>query len=155
MNCDIFAFGCCSVIPSCLILCDHMDCIMPGFPVLHYLLEISQTHVHSVSDATQPSNALSPSSPTALIFTNIRVFSNESALYIRWPKDWSCSFNINPFNEHSGLISLRTDWFDLAVQGLSRVFSNIIVQKHGFSGTQPSLWSNSHMCTGLVEKPWL
>ena len=51
------------------------------------------------------------------IFPSIRVFSNESALRIRWPKYWSFSFNISPFNEYSGLISFRIDWFDLAVQG--------------------------------------
>ena len=80
------------------------------------------------------------------IFPQIRVFSNESALRIRWPKDWSFSFNISPSNEYSGLISFRIDWFDfLAVQGLSRVFSNTIVQKHQFFSAQFSLWSNSHI----------
>ena len=65
------------------------------------------------------------------VFLSIRVFSNESALRIRWPKYWSFSFNISPSNEHSGLISFRMDWLDLlAVQGLSRVFSNTTVQKH-------------------------
>ena len=64
------------------------------------------------------------------IFPSIRVFSNESALRIRWPKDWSFSINISPSNEHSGLISFRMDWLDLlAVQGtLKRVFSNTTVQ---------------------------
>ena len=71
------------------------------------------------------------------IFTSITVFSNESALRIRWPKYWSFSFSISPSNEYSGLISFRMDWFDLlAVRGLSRVF-NIIVQKHLFFGAQP------------------
>ena len=74
------------------------------------------------------------------IFPSIRVFSNESALHIRWPKYWSFSFNIHPSNEYSGLISFRMDWLDLlAVQGLSRVFSNTIVQKHQFFNTQLSL----------------
>jgi len=73
------------------------------------------------------------------IFTSIRVFRNESALRIRWPKYWSFSFNISP-NEHTGLISFRMDWLDLlAVQGFSRVFSNTTVQKHQFFGAQPSL----------------
>ena len=58
------------------------------------------------------------------IFRSIRVFSNESALHIRWPKYWSFSFNISPSNEYSGLISFRIDWLDLASKGLSRVFSN-------------------------------
>ena len=78
------------------------------------------------------------------IFSSIRVFSNESALCIRWPKYWSFSFSISPSNEYSGLISFRMDWLDLlAVQGLSRVFSNTIVQKQQFFSFQLSLWSNS------------
>ena len=82
------------------------------------------------------------------IFSRIRVFSNESALCIRWPKYWSFSFTISPSNEHSGPISFRMDWLDLlAVHGLSRVFSNTTVQKHQFFGTQLSLYSNSHIHT--------
>ena len=74
------------------------------------------------------------------IFPSTRVFSNESALCIRWPKYWSFSFNISPSNEYSGLISFRIDYLDLLeVQGLSRVFSNIIVQKHQFFSAQRSL----------------
>ena len=92
---------------------------MPGFPVHHQLLELTQIHVHQVSDAIQPSHPLSP--PLLFlpsIFSSIRVFSNESFLHIRWPKYWSFSFNIGPFNEYSGLISFRLDWLDLlAVQG--------------------------------------
>ena len=87
----------------------------PGLPVHHQLLEFTQTHVHWVSDAIQPSHPLLllPS-----IFPRIRVFSNESALHIRWPKYWNFSFNISPTNEDPGLISFRMDWLDLlAVQG--------------------------------------
>ena len=73
------------------------------------------------------------------IFPSIKVFSNESALCIRWPMYWSFSFNTSPSNEHSGLISFRMDWLDLlAVQG-TQVFSSTTVQKHQFFGTQPSL----------------
>ena len=70
-----------------------------------------------------------------LIFPSIRVFSNKSAVHIRWPKYWSFSFNISSSNEHPGLISFIMDWLDLlAVQGtLSRVFSNTTVQKHRHS----------------------
>ena len=103
-----------SVIQLCLTLCDPMDYSTPGFPVLHHLLEFAQIHVHWVSDAIQPSRPLLllPS-----IFPSIRVFSNEPALCIRWPKDWSFSFSISPSNEYSGSISFRIDWFDLlAVQ---------------------------------------
>ena len=82
------------------------------------------------------------------VFPNIRVFSNDSAFHIRWPKYWSFSFNISPSNEHPGLISFRMDWLDLlVVQGLSRVFSNTLVQKHQFFGTQLSLQSNTYIHT--------
>ena len=90
----------------------------PGLPVHHQLLESTQTHVHWVSDAIQPSHPLSSPLPLPSIFPSIRVFSNDSALRIRWPKYWSFSFNISPSNEHPGLISFRMDWLDhLAVQG--------------------------------------
>ena len=89
---------------------------MPGFPVLYRLPEFAQTHVHGVSDAIQPSHPLSPPSPPAFSLSQIRVFSNESALRIRCSKYWS--FSISPSDEYSGLISFSTDWFDLlAVQG--------------------------------------
>ena len=80
-----------------------------------------------------------------LIFPGIRVFSNESALRIRWPKYWSFSFYISPSSEHPGLISFRMDWLiSLQSKGLSRVFSNTTVQKHPFFSTQLSLQSNPH-----------
>ena len=82
------------------------------------------------------------------MFPNIRVFPNESALSIRWPKYWSFSFSIYPFNEYPGLISFRTDWFDrLAVQETLRSLLQLHSSKHQFFGTQPSLWSNSHVYT--------
>ena len=85
---------------------------------------------------------------------SIRVFSNESILHMRWPKYWSFSFSISPSNEHPGLISFRMDWLDLlAVQGLLRVFSNTIGQKHKFFSTQLSSQSNSHIHTWPLEKP--
>ena len=108
---------CCSVAKSCLTLCDPMDCSTSGFPVLHQLPELAQTHVHWVGDAIQPSYPVLPPSPLPSIFSCIRVFSNESALHIRWPKYWSFSFSISLSNEYSGLNSFRIDWFDLlAVQ---------------------------------------
>ena len=106
-------FHCC-----CLVTLLPMDCSRPGFPVLHYLPEFAQTHVHWVDDAIQPCHPLSPLLLLPSLFPSIRVFSNESALHIRWPKYWSFSLRISPSNEYSGLISFRTDWFDLlAVQG--------------------------------------
>ena len=92
----------------------------PGLPVHHQLPEFTQTHVHRVGGAIQPSHPLSSPSPSALNLSQhqARVFSNESALRIRWPKYWSFSFCISPFNEPPGLISFRIDWLDLlAVQG--------------------------------------
>ena len=95
-----------------------MDCSMPGLPVHHQLLKFTQTHVHWVSDAIQPSHPLLSLILLPSIFPSIRVFSNESALCMRWPKYWSFSFNISPSNEHPGLISFRMDWLDLlAVRG--------------------------------------
>ena len=88
------------------------------------------------------------------IFPSIRVFSNESALHIRWPKDWSCSFNITPSSEHPGLIPLGwTVWMSIRSKGLSRLFSNTTVQKHQFFGTHLSLKSNSHIHICLLERP--
>ena len=101
-----WSFCCCSVAQLCPTLCDPMDCSMPGFPVLHYLLELAQTHVHWVNDAIQPFHSLWPLLLLPSIFHSIRVFSNELALCIRWPKYWSFSFNISPSSEYSGLINM-------------------------------------------------
>ena len=107
-------FCCCSVAKSCLTLCDPMDCSRPGFPVLHQrlfkLLSIESMVLSNHLILCHPLLLL-PS-----IFPNIKVFSSESALCIRWPLYWS--FSISPFSEYSGLISFRIDWFDLlAIQG--------------------------------------
>ena len=103
---------------SCPTLCDPMNRSTLGLPVHDQLPEFTQTIVHRVSDAIQPSHPLSSSSPPASIIPNIEVFSNESELCIRWPKYWCFSFSISPSNEYSGVISFRMDWLDLlAVQG--------------------------------------
>ena len=78
---------CCSVTKLCPTLCSPMNWNWPGFPVLHYLLEFTQIHVHWFDDAVQPSHLQFPASPPA--FSSIRDFSNESAIHIRWPKYWS------------------------------------------------------------------
>ena len=104
---------CCSVVQSCLTLCDPMDCSMPGF--------LSITNSWSLLklmliESVMPSNHLILCRPLLLppsICPSIRVFSNESVLCIRWPKYWSFSFSTSPSNEYSGLISLRIYWFDL------------------------------------------
>ena len=107
-------YPCCSVAKSCLTLCNPMDQSKPGLPVRHWSLS-----KFMFIELVMPSNHLNPllpSSPSALNLSSIRVFSNESAVGIRWPKYWS--FSISPSKEHLGLISFRIDWFDLlAVQG--------------------------------------
>ena len=94
------------------------------------------------TESVMPSNHLILCHPLFLspsVFPSIRVFSNESALYIRWPKYWSFSFSISPSNEYAGLISFRMDWLDLLLsKGLSRVFSNTTVQTHQVCSAQPS-----------------
>ena len=111
-------FCCCSVAQSCLTLCNLMDCSTPGFPVLHHLPEFAQTHVQRVGDASNHLILCRPLLPWPSILPCIRVYSNESALHIRWPKYWSFSFSISPSNEYSGLISFGIDWFDLfTIQG--------------------------------------
>ena len=111
-----------SVAQSCKTLCDPMDCSTPGFPSLLKLMSI---------ESVMPSNCLILCHPLLLlpsVFPRIRVFSNESALRIRWPKDWSFSFSISPSNEYSGLISFRMDWVSSACSPRdSRVFSNTTV----------------------------
>ena len=112
---------------------------------------VSQSLPRLVSiESVMPSNHLILCRPLLLlpsIFPSIRVFSNNSALYIRWPKDWS--FSTSPCSDYSGLIFFSIAWFDLlAVQGTPktpRVFSSTTVQKHQFFGTQLYLWSNTHM----------
>ena len=144
---------CCSVAKLCLTLCDPLDYSMPGFPVLHCLPEFVQSHVHWVSNAIQPSHPLLPLSLPASNLSQPQGFSNELALCISWLKYWS--FSISTSNEYSGI------WFPLGLiglislqsKGLSRVFSNTTVWKHQFFCSQPSLWSNTHTCTLLLEKP--
>ena len=98
-----------------------------------------------------PSNHLILCCPLLLppsIIPRIMVFSNESVIRIRWPKDWSLSFSFSPSNEYSGLISFRMDWLDLIqCKGLTRVFSNTTVQKHQLFSAELSLWCNSYIHT--------
>ena len=107
-------------------------------------------------ESVMPSNHLILCCPLLLppsIFPSIRVFLNESALHIRWPKYWNFCFSISPSNEYSGLILGWTGWISLLSKGLSRVFSNTTVQKHQLFGSHFSLYSKSHMHTWLLEKP--
>ena len=108
----------CLVVELYLTLRNPMDCSTPGFLVLHHLPEFAQTQS---TESVMPCNLLIFCFPFLLspsIFPSIRVFSSQSALHIRWPKDWSFSFSINASDEYSGLISFRTEWFDLLlIQG--------------------------------------
>ena len=129
-----------SVTQSCLTLCNPMNRSTSG------LLSITNSqnpHKPMYIKSVMPSNHLILCHPLLLlprIPPSIRVFPNESALPMRWPKYWSFSFSISPSNEHPRLISFRgTDWISLQSKGLSRVFSNTTVQKHQFFGTQLSL----------------
>jgi len=111
--------SCCSVAQSCPTHCDPLDWSIPGFPVLHCLPEFAQIHVRWIGDAIHLT-LCRPLPILPSIFPSIKIFSNELALHIRWPKHWSFSFSISiiPSNEYSELISFRIDWFDLlAVQG--------------------------------------
>ena len=131
---------CCSVTQSCR-LSGSMDCSMPGFPVLHYLLEFAQIHVHWVGE---PLNHLILCYPLLFLLSihlSIRVFSNESALHIRWPKYWSFSFSVSPFNEYSELISFRIDWFDLTTLSVQSFSHVSLFATSWTSGLQASLLS--------------
>ena len=120
-----------------------------GFPVPHQLLEIAQTHVHRISDAIQPSHPLLSPLFLSSIFPSIRVFSNESALYIRRPKYWSFSFSISPSNKYSGLISFRVDYFDLlAVQGTLKS----LLQHHS---SKASIFQHSAFFTVQLSHPYM
>ena len=149
----------------CPTLCDPMNCSMPGLPVHHQLLESTQTHVHCVGDAIQPSHPLSSPSPPALnFFQHQGLFqwvnsSHEVAKVLefklhrmRWPKYWSLSFSISPSNEHPGLI-FWMDWLDLlAVQGALKILlqhhsskASILQHSAFFSPTLTSIhdhWKN-------------
>ena len=107
--------GCfCSVTKSCLPPCNPMDYSTPGFPVLPYLPECVQTHVHRVGDAIQPSHPLFPLLLLPSLFPASGSFpSNELALPIRWPKYWS--FSVGPSKEYSGLVSFGIYWFEFLV----------------------------------------
>ena len=111
---DFPSFQMCSVAQSFLTLCHPTDCSTLGFFVSHHLPEFAQMHVILSSHLI----LCRPLLLLPSILPSIKVFSNEPALRIRWPKDWSFSFSISPSNEYSGLISFRMDWLDLlAVQG--------------------------------------
>ena len=124
------------------VICDPINCSTPCFPVLFYISELAQTHVHW---AVMPSNHLILCRHLLLlasIFPSIRVISKESALSISWSKYWSFNFSINPSNGYSGLISLGlTGLISLLSKGLSRVYFSTTVQKHQFFRAQPYIFA--------------
>ena len=137
-----------SVAQLCPTLCDPMDCSLPGFPVHHQLPELAQTHVHWVTDAIQPSYPLSPSSALNLSqhqgLSQWGYSSPQVAKVLEFQLQHQFFHSCFPLGL-TGLISLQS-------KGLSRVFSNTTIQKLQFFSGQPSLWSNSHICTWLLEK---
>jgi len=139
-----------SVAQSCLTPCDPMDCSMPGLLVHHQLPEFTQSHVHWVSDAIQPSHPLlSPSPPTFTLSQHQGLSKWVTLLSIRWPKYWSFSFNISPSKEHSGLISFRIDWLDhLAVQGTLKS----LLQHHS---SKASIFMRSAFFTVQLSHPYM
>ena len=142
-----------SVAQSCLTICDPMNFSMPGLPVLHQLPESTQTHLHRVSDAIQPSHFLSSPPPPASNPSQHQGLCQWVNSLHEVAKVLEFQLYNQSFKEHPGLISFRMEWLDvLKSKGLSRVFSNTTVEKHQFIGTQPFLLSSSHICTWLLEK---
>ena len=133
-----------SVAQSCLTLCDPMD--TAGFPVLYYLPELAQTHVHWVGDVIHHLILCRPLLLLPSVFPSIRVFSSESVLRIRWSKYWS--FSVSPSSEYSGLIFFRMDWFDLlAVQGTLKS-----LLQHYSSSSRGSSWRRNQTCISCVGR---
>ena len=152
--CSKIYIHCCSVTPLYLILCYPMTAAHQAS--LTFTNSQSLLKLLPIESVMPPKHFIlcHPLLLLPSIFPSNRVFSNESALYIKWPKYWSFSFSISTSNEYSWLISLGlTGFIFLKSKGLSGVFSNNIVQKHQFFNVQLSLWSNSHIHTWLLEKP--
>ena len=156
INSPVFLyFNCTSIVPqfssvtqSCPTLCDPMNHSMPGLPVHHQLPEFTQTYIHQVSDAIQPSYPLSSPSPPALNLSQYQGLFKRSTLHTRWPKYWSFRFNISPSNEHPGLISFRMDWLDfLAVQGTLKSLLQHHSSKASILWCSAFLKSSSHIHT--------
>ena len=145
---------CCSVAKLFPTLCDPMDCNMPVFPVLHYLPEFAQIHVHWVGDAIQPSPSIAPFAFCLQSFPGSGSF----------PMSWlftSGGQSIGVSASASVLPMTLQGWFPLGLtgliswlsKGLSRVFSSTTARKHQFFGAQPSLWCSSYISTWLLERP--
>ena len=144
--------GGCSVAKWCLTHCDPMDCSTPGFPVLHYLPEFAQTHVHRVGDVTQPSHPLPPPYGPVLNLSQHQGLCQWSVAHITWPNYWCFSFNNSSSSEYSGLISFRIGWFDFAVQGTLKS----LLQHHNskasiISSVLSLLYGSTHIHTNVYH----
>ena len=145
-----------SVTQLCLTLSDPMDCSTPGCHVHHQLPELAQIHVHRFGDAIQPSHPVIPFSsclqsfPASGSFPMSQFFTSSGQSI-----GASASALVLPMNIQHWFPLQLTGWISLQSKGLSRVSSNTTVQKHQFFSAQPSLWSNSHIHTWLLEKPYL
>ena len=141
------------VIQSCPTLCDPMNRSTPGLPVLHHLPEFAQTHVYWVN-IIQPSHPLSPPSPPAFNLSQHQSFPM-SQVFTWGGQSIGASASVLPMNIQGWFPLGLTGLMSLQSKGLSRVFSNTTVVKYQFSGSQPCLWSNSHIHTWLLEIPQL
>ena len=152
--CSMCVYQFSSVTQSCPTLCNPMDHSTPGLPVHHQLPAFTQTHIHRVSDAIQPSHPLSSPSPPA-------PSPSQHQSLVQWVNSaWdsqstgvSALASFPPKNIQGWSPSEWTGWISLQSKALSRVFSNTTVQKHQFFSAQPSSQSNSHNHTRLLEKP--
>ena len=142
------------VAQSCQTLCDPMNCSMPGLPVHHQLLELTQIHVHRVGGHPVISSSVIP------FFSHLQSFPASGSFQISQffasggqSIGVSASASVLPMNVQNSFPLGWTGWISLQFKGPSRVFSNIAVQKHQFFGTHLSLWSNSHTHTWLLAKP--
>ena len=141
-----------SVAQSTPTLCDPMNRSTPGLPVHYQLPEFTQTHVHRVGDAIQPSHPLSSPSPPAFNLSQHQGLFKWASSSHQLAKVLEFQLQHQSFQWKS--FQFRTDWFHLlAVQGTLKSILNTTVQKHQFFGTQLSLWSNAHDHTRLLEKP--
>ena len=142
-----------SVTKSCPTLCDPMNCSTPGFPVLHHLPELAQTHVHWVSDAIHPSHPLTPSSSAI----NLSASGTHPMSRLFWLDEEntgvSTPASILTMNIHGQFPLRLTGLISLLSKGLSGIFFSTIVQRHWWFDITPSLPSSSHNCSWPLERP--
>ena len=141
-----------SVAQSCPTLCDPMDYSMQGFPVHHQLLELAQIHVHWVGDAIQPISSSVISLSSCFQFSPASGSFPVSCFFASGSQSIGATASVLPMNVQDWFPLGLTGWISLPSKGFSRVFSNTTIWKHQFFHVQLSLWSNSHICTWLLEK---